>query len=127
MTRVQADVVPATVDYLDVQNLGAEVRTNVPETWTTENGPLLIVADDGGSAIWPVKSRHTIRLTAWAIGRTQARAIVALAAGKLGDGRPDGVANVERDMGGILDARDPATGAMLASALVYMHARTVDV
>lgn len=127
MTRVQADIVPAVRAWLDSRNVGAEVRTSVPAEWTAEDGPLLIVADDGGPVRWPIKSQHMIRLTAYAAGRTEARRIVALAAGLLGSGRPDGVAHVNADMGGVLEARDKTTGAMLASVLLTAHARTVQV
>ena len=126
MTRVQADIAPAIADWLDDIITNAAVRLSVPDKWTPTDGALLIVADDGGPALWPIKSRHTIRLTAWADGRTLARGIAAYAAGLLGDGRPTGVAHVERDMGTILDARDPNTGAILASVLITAHARTVE-
>ena len=126
MTRVQADIAPAIADWLDDIITNAAVRLSVPDKWTPTDGALLIVADDGGPALWPIKSRHTIRLTAWADGRTLARGIAAYAAGLLGDGRPTGVANIERDMGTILDARDPNTGAILASVLITAHARTVE-
>ena len=126
MTRVQADIAPAIADWLDDIISNAAVRLSVPDKWVPADGALLIVADDGGPALWPIKSRHTIRLTAWADGRTLARGIAAYAAGLLGDGRPTGVANIERDMGTILDARDPNTGAILASVLITAHARTVE-
>lgn len=122
MTRVQADIVPAIQEWLDGQGLGAGVRTNVPGGWKPADGPLLIVADDGGPVLWPVKSNHSVRLTAYASGRTEARRIVTLAAGKLAESYP----RVKRQrMGAVLDARDKATGAMLASVLVPVTARTV--
>ena len=126
MTRVQADIAPAIADWLDDIITNADVRLSVPDKWVPADGALLIVADDGGPTVWPIKSRHTIRLTAWADGRTLARGIAAYAAGLLGDGRPTGVANIERDMGTILDARDRNTGAILASVLITAHARTVE-
>ena len=129
MTRVQADIIPAVKDWLAGQSVGAEVMLAVPNAWKPSDGPLLIVADDGGPVKWPVKSRYTIRLTAYAAGRTEARRIVTLAAGKIAESkpRPNGVANIESDMGGVLDARDKATGAVLASVLITAHARTVEV
>ncbi|OBB20612.1 hypothetical protein [Mycolicibacterium elephantis] len=128
MTRVQADMAAAVKDWLATQDLGADVRLVMDEDWKPSDGPVLIVADDGGPVVWPVKSRHTIRLTGYADGRTTARAIVALAAGKLAESspRPPGVANVSSQIGGVLDARDKATGAFLASVLVPVHARTVE-
>lgn len=127
MTRVQADVILAIKDWLNDRIEDADVRLNVPEKWTTSNTPVLVVADDGGPVYWPIKSQHTIRLTAYGSGRTQVRAIAALAAGLLGYGRPTGIASIDSDMGGILDARDPATGAFLASVLLTVQAKTVEV
>lgn len=128
MTRVQADVRPAIMSWLDSQSIGAAVRDNVPEGWTPADGPLLIVADDGGPVRWPIKSRHTIRLTGWAAGPTEAGRITSLAAGRLAESspRPTGVAHVGAAMGGLLRARDESTGAALASVLVTVHARTVE-
>ena len=125
MTWIQADITPSIADWLDDIITNADVRLSVPDTWTPADGALLIVADDGGPTLWPIKSQHTIRLTAWADGRTLARGIVSYAAGLLGDGRPTGVANIARDMSTVLDARDSNTGAILASVLITAHARTI--
>jgi len=127
VTRVQADVLPAIKDWLDSRITTADVRLNVPEKWTTADGAILVIADDGGPVMWPTMSRHTVRLTAYAAGRTQARSIVALAGGLLGNGRPAGVHSVDTDMGGIIDARDTNTGAVLASALITVTSRTIEV
>ena len=127
MTRVQADILPAIKTWLDARISTADVRLNVPDKWMPANGALLVISDDGGPTMWPMNSQHTIRLTAYAAGRTQAREIVALAAGLLGDGRPAGVASVNSDMSSILDARDRNTGAVLASVLMTAHSRTVEV
>jgi hypothetical protein len=128
MTRVQADILPGVRAWLDSKGIGAAVRGNVPPKWTPADGALLIVADDGGPALWPIKSKHTIRLTGWAAGRTEARRIVTLAAGKLAESRPrpPGVAHVNADMGAVLDGRDKDTGAMLASVLITAHARMIE-
>lgn len=127
MTRIQADVLPAIKDWLNERISTADVRLNVPERWTTADDAVLVVADDGGPVQWPIKSEHTVRLTAYGSGRTQVRSIAALAAGLLGFGRPSGIAHVDSDMGGILDARDPETGAFLASVLLTVQAKTVEV
>lgn len=129
MTRVQADIVPAIRDWLTGQNLGAGVHRRLPDGWTPKAGAVLLVADDGGPVKLPVKSRHSIRLTAYAAGLTEARHVVTLAAGKLAESRPrpDGVANIDSDVGGVLDGRDKETGAMWASVLVTAVARTVEV
>ncbi|HQC78413.1 MAG TPA: hypothetical protein PLH92_17040 [Mycobacterium sp.] len=127
MTRVQADVIPSVKDWLSTRIEDAEVRLNVPERWIPANGAILVVADDGGPTLWPIKSQHTIRLTSYAAGRTAARAIVVLAAGLLGDGRPTGIAHVDPEMGSVLDARDTETGAFMASVLLTVQAKTVEV
>ncbi|MFN6543915.1 hypothetical protein [Mycolicibacterium nivoides] len=131
MTRVQADIVPGIQDWLAAQDLGTtvRVRTSMPANWKPTDGPLLIVADDSGPVRWPIKSQHTVRLTAYAAGRTEARRIVSLAAGKLAESkpRPAGIANISGDMSGVLDAKDKETGAMLASVLLTAHAKTVEV
>lgn len=129
MTRVQADIVPSVKDWLTAQSLGAQVRTNVDANWKPADGPLLIVADDGGPVVMPIKSRHTLRLTAYAAGRTEARRIATLAAGKLIESRPrpTGVAHISSYPGAVLDAKDKGTGAVLASVLVIAHAKTVEI
>ena len=125
MTRVQADVLPGIVDWLTPRITDADIRLNVPEKWKPTDKAVLVVADDGGPAMWPIMSQHTVRLTAYADGRTKARSIVRKACGLLGNGRPVGVHHVAREMGTILDARDQDTGAVLASVLLNVTARTV--
>ncbi|ORA23403.1 hypothetical protein [Mycobacterium aquaticum] len=130
MTRVLADILPAVRGWLDANMAGVLVRDNVPAKWTPAQGSLLTVADDSGPAHWPVKSQHMLRLTAYAAGRDDAVRIATVAAGKLAESnpRPPGVANIKGgDMGGVLDGRDKATGAMFASVLLTAQARTVEV
>lgn len=127
MTRVQADILPAIADWLTPRISEADVRLNVPEKWNPANKAVLVVADDGGPAMWPIMSQHTVRLTAYADGRTKARNIVRLACGLLGYGRPTGVTHVAREMSTILDSRDEDTGAVLASVLLTVTARTEQV
>lgn len=127
MTRVQADIIPAVKSWLTPLLTGIQVRLNVPDKWIPADGPILVVADDGGQVMWPIMSQHTIRLTSYAAGRTEARAIVARAAGLLGQGRPAGVVSIDTEMGGVLDARDKDTGAFLASVLLTAQARTVTI
>lgn len=129
MTRVQADTADAIQDWLATQAVGAAVVLALPAGWIPRNGAQLIVADDGGPVLWPIKSRHTIRLTAYAAGRTEAMGIVTLAAGKLAGSRPRpaGVAHVSSDIGAVIVGRDKETGAWLASVLMTVNARTVEV
>lgn len=127
MTRVQADILPALCDWLSERITDADVRMSVPPKWSPAGGSLLIVADDGGTTMWPVKGRNVIRLTGWADGRTEARRVATLSAGLLGSGRPPGVRSVDSDMGAVLDARDKNTGAWLASVIVTMTSKTIEV
>lgn len=130
MTRIQTDPATAVRDWLRTQSIGADqVELVVSTGWMPRTGTLLIVSDDGGPVLLPVKSQHTIRLTGYADGRTKARRIATLAAGKLAESRPRpaGIAYVDPDMGAVLDARDKETGAWLASVLVTVQARTVEV
>lgn len=82
--------------------------------------PIVLVADDGGPAMvrdaWLVNQsprRTVLRLTAFAAGRTEARATVLAAADVVAAQRP-GIARVE-DVSVPLITRDKATGAWLAS------------
>ncbi len=138
MTRVQADIVPAIGDWFLAQGVSdpdapltvVDVRRRLPDGgWTPQAGALLMVADDGGRVRLPVKSRHTIRLTVYAEGLTEARRIVTLAAGKLvaSRPRPAGVRYIDPDIGAVLEGRDEESGAMLASVMLTAVARTVEV
>jgi hypothetical protein len=82
--------------------------------------PTLLVADDGGPAVhagpWMVgKTRYTtvIRLTAFAMGRDEARNTVTAAADWLLANRPDGIGRIEAVTYPLI-ARDRKTGAFLA-------------
>lgn len=85
-----------------------------------EGAPIVLVADDGGPAIiqdsWLVNKsprRTVLRLTAFATGRTEARAAVVAASDFVVAHRP-GIARVE-DVSTPLITRDKSTGAWLAS------------
>lgn len=83
--------------------------------------PLLLVADDGGPRIitgaWLVRKvprRPTLRFTAFATGRTEARACVDDAVDFIRLNRPPVITRIE-DISNPLVTRDRATGAFLAS------------
>lgn len=87
----------------------------------TAGSPALLVADDGGNSIhggaWLVRKdllRITIRLTAFAAGRTEARAVVDAAVDDLVGNRPAGISRIE-NVSAVLETRDRETGAFLAS------------
>lgn len=124
--RVQADPMPAVREWLRGQMQGPWVRETLPTGWTPA-GPIgLIVSDDGGPAEYPVRTKHTVRITAWGDNPTAVRALAAEAAGRLVVGRPPGIAYTSPRSGAVLNARDAATGAYLASVLVTTQARMKD-
>ncbi len=97
------------------------VTLEVPDDHVPTAGePLLLVADDGGTAVSPGAwmagrglLRTTIRLTAFARGRTEARETLAEAIDHLTGTRPAGI-RIE-NVPAVLDTRDRETGAYLAS------------
>lgn len=83
--------------------------------------PVLLVADDGGgqfvSGAWLAGRgplRIVVRLTAFARGRTQARDVLCRAVDFILADKPAGISRIE-SVPAVLDARDPKTGAHLAS------------
>ncbi|URP21166.1 tail terminator [Gordonia phage Francois] len=127
MVRVLADPMPRVRAWLTDNLVEAEVRADVPPNWTlaAATRPLVVVADDGGPVDWPVRSEHTIRLVARAKSRTEARTTVRLAAGRLHTAKLNGIV-VRRAGGSVIESTDKATGAYLASVLVPIQARTVE-
>lgn len=109
----------ALVDYF--ADSATQVTLEVPDDHIPVDGePLLLVADDGGTAVsagaWMAGRgllRVTIRLTAFAAGRTEARATLAAAIDHLLADRPAGI-RLE-NVPAALDTRDRETGAYLAS------------
>lgn len=94
----------------------------------TAGSPVLLVADDGvpfafGGA-WLVRKgplRITLRLTAFARGRTEAREVVDAGTDFVLAQKP-GIARVE-NVSGVLETRDRDTGAYLASITVPVTVR----
>lgn len=126
MVRVQRNPLPQLRDWLQDRTVDADVRKDLPPKWIPGDRPVIIVADDGGHMRWPVMSRHTIRITGWGDDPVSVNRMVAVAVGELHAGRLPGL-RVLSSSGTILDARDKATGARLASALMTIVARTVEV
>jgi hypothetical protein len=91
--------------------------------------PALLVADDGGNPVvggaWMVGKdlmRKTLRLTAFARGRTEALNVVNTAIDFVVANHPAGVTRIE-NVSGVLETRDRATGAYLASVTVPVTVR----
>lgn len=110
----------ALADFFDDTDVA--VTLEVPDDYTPVDGePLLLVADDGGNQVstgpWMAGKgllRITIRMTAFARGRTEARATLDAAMDHLLADRPAEVARIE-NVPAVLDTRDRETGAYLAS------------
>jgi hypothetical protein len=110
----------ALADFFD--NTDVSVTLEVPDDYTPVDGePVLLVADDGGNQVstgpWMAGKgllRITIRMTAFARGRTEARATLDAAMDHLLAERPYEVTRIE-NVPGVLDTRDRETGAYLAS------------
>lgn len=126
MTRIQADPLPRLRAWLDTEIADAAVRLDLPDGWTVKAGTVIVLADDGGPFVYPVKSQHTIRVTVWGAGRTEARRLAAVAAGLLHDAHLPGI-TLSRNGSAVLEAVDPTTGARLASTLLTAHVKTQEV
>lgn len=94
----------------------------------TAGSPVLLVADDGGAEVnggaWLVRKgplQITLRLTAFARGRTEAREVVDAGTDFVLAQKP-GIARVE-NVSGVLETRDRDTGAYLASITVPVTVR----
>lgn len=124
--RVQADPMPAMRQWLRAQMPGTWVRATLPTDWTPKAAPGLIISDDGGPAEYPIRTKHTVRITAWGGDPDTVRKLAGEAAGRLVAGRPPGIVHTARNASAVLDARDPATGAVLASVLITSQTRMKD-
>ncbi|WP_049942581.1 hypothetical protein [Gordonia sp. KTR9] len=123
MVRVQADPAPRLADWLETAMPSADIATGVPRNWSYDGRPLVVIADDSGPVQWPVKSDHTIRVTARAAGPDSARTVVRTAVGLLHTAKLTGIV-ISRSSGGVIGSRDSATSTYIASALMTIHART---
>lgn len=132
----QADAAKAVKTALAAHYADAEVDVTatleVPDDYRPVAGsPLLLVADDGGTAVlggaWLVgrdMHRITLRLTAFARGRTEARDTLQSAIDHLLANRPAEVARIE-NVPAVLDTRDRETGAYLASITMPVVVRPI--
>lgn len=124
-------VVPPNVeaivgDYLRTTLLarGQDVTVGVviPPTWSSTTKPHLQVALDGvPSVTYPVLWECSVRVTAWASGTTTAQTLVNLAFGLLCSHPGSAQVGSIRPLTGCLPARDPDTGAQLASVTVEVN------
>jgi len=112
----------ALADFFDAEHADWTATLEVDDDFHPVAGePVLLVADDGGVAVntgpWMAGRgllRITIRLTAFARGRTEAREVVLAAIDFIQANRPAGISRIE-NVPAVLDTRDTETGAYLAS------------
>lgn len=116
------DIKDAVVEHWSTAHPDWSATLHVDDDFQPIAGhPLLLVADDGGPRIitgaWLVRKvprRPTLRFTAFAVGRTEARACVDDAVDFIRLNRPPAITRIE-DISDPLVTRDRVTGAFLAS------------
>ena len=116
------DIKAALAGWYTAEDASAAATLEVPDDYTPTAGePLLLVADDGGGPVtggaWLAGRdllRITIRLTAFAAGRTESRTTVTAAVDHLLAAKPAGITRIE-NVPAVLETRDRETGAYLAS------------
>lgn len=128
--RVQAKPAPILRAWLTPKFPGVTVADAVPDGWTPQAPPVIVLSDDGGVVItdWSgqiVRSHHVIRVTARGRVRTAVNDLACLAAGHLSTARVPGLKI--HGVGTVLESRDKDTGALLASVLVNAQARSVEI
>ena len=119
----------ALADFFDGT---VSVTLEVPDDYTPVDGePLLLVADDGGDQVsagaWMAGRgllRITLRLTAFARGRSEARAVIDAATDQLLATRPSELVRIE-NIPAVLETRDRETGAYLASITMPVVVRPI--
>jgi hypothetical protein len=98
------------------------IRLEHHQDWELGDGPELVVFDDSGPLDqWPVATRPTIRITTWTTGRD-----VSIANHVLGLMLCTPIPGIAQVLPGtaVIETRDPATGADLASFTVRTRVRT---
>lgn len=112
-------------DALADRDEDVTVGVDLPATWTTASKNHVQVALDGTPIVtYPALAKATVRVTAWSGAATQAKALAGLAMSLLltHPGSSD-IASV-RPLTGVLPARDPDSGAQLASITVQVNLRS---
>lgn len=133
MTTVLAlgDAVPAVKAVLAAFfGAAVDVRDELAVGWNVqaEPTPAIVVDDDGGPVTWPIYAHTTLRVTTYAAGKQTARHLRRCAMGALMSNPPPGMYLPTQSpaAGGIgyTEARDPTTGADVASFTVAATVRT---
>lgn len=132
--RALGDAVPAIKAVLAAFfGAAADVRDELDADWNmlTATQPVIVVDDDGGPVTWPIYSKPIIRVTAYANGKQTARLLRGKAMGALMANPPAGIYLPTQSPAapgiGYTEARDPATGADVASFTVTATVPTATV
>jgi len=125
---VPPDAEHVAVDYLTsvlaARTQDVTVGVNIPATWVAGTKPHVQVALDGTPIVeYPILFRSTVRVNCWHASTTTVKALAALCQALL-CAHPGSVqvASVQ-PLTGVLPARDPDTGAQLASISVRLNLR----
>ena len=101
------------------------VGIGVPDGWTRTSPPHLQVAWDGTAVpSHRITARGSIRVTAWSASTSESKGLALDAEARLCAHDGAGQISAVRPAGGVVPARDPDTGAQLASFTVRMTVRS---
>lgn len=119
------DVERLVVDLIDTYDLEPTIGIGVPSAWTPDDGLHIQVALDGTPVVnAPVSSRSTVRVVAWSGSTTDSKDLAGILQGLLhAHAGGDGITAI-LPLTGTLPARDPDTGAELASFTVAVVVRS---
>lgn len=96
-----------------------------PENWSlADQQPLVLVADDGGPMLWPIKSVHTIRISVGGDDIPTVRRIAHRCIGHILANLPEGLEKILPDGTALTETQHTATGADVASGTVTAVIRT---
>lgn len=120
--RAETVVVDILTAALAARAQDVTVGVIIPASWTVGTKPHVQVALDGTPSVtYPILWRASVRITAWATATTVAQDLVGLCeALLLSYSGSVAVASVQ-SLTGVLPARDPDTGAQLASVSVRVN------
>jgi len=125
---VPPDAERVIIDFLTTalaaRSQDVTVGVDLPTTWTTGTKPHVQVALDGTPSVqYPIMARASIRVTCWHAYTTTAKALAALCQALL-CAHPGSVSVASvQPLTGVLPARDPDSGAQLASVSVRVNLR----
>lgn len=112
--------------YTDIYGSAANVTVgvNIPLTWTTATKPHVQVMLIGTPEVqYPILARASVGVTCWAASTTTAKALASLCLGLMcSHAGGAGVTSIQA-LTGVQPARDPDSGAQMASISVQVNLR----